>query len=400
MSKNLPGRPDVLGAWAALGDSPSSAAPGRRERVVQSIARTIHESGGHRSSPKGWMSKALAGISGQTASRYRTGGVAFALAAAAGLVLVVALRLTHRADEAPVARLYALVGASRALVEGHVLPSPAASMPLSLPADAEVETGPASTSRLQLVSGVEVAVGSETRLRLPGARRASSASEEMAIERGAIRVEVPKLRSGASFAIRTPNTLVVVHGTSFSVEVSKASPASLPRTKVVVTEGIVTVQQGSRSVLLGAGMEWASEGPPDANGGSSLAEPVAPGSPVVELPQGADTAARSGSAGQTELATQNRLFAQAMKAKERGDSARAIRLLGDFFRRFPDAPLAQDARVEQFRLLAAMGSRGAAVRAGRVYLSLYPNGFAHDEARRIVTEAGDDATRSAAQQPR
>ncbi|MDP9151836.1 MAG: FecR family protein [Myxococcota bacterium] len=383
MSSNSRRPPDVLGAWAALGDASRTAAPGRRERMVESIASAMREA------------------RARQVRRGRASRFALVLASAAGLVLVVALWRGRAVSEAPVARLYTLVGASQARIGGHVLPSLAASAPLSLAARAEVETESASTCRLELVSGVEVAVGPETRLRLPDARRPSSTSDEMAMEGGFIRVDVPKLRGGASFAIRTPNTLVVVHGTSFSVEVSKASPASVSRTKVVVTEGIVTVQQGSQNLLLGAGTQWTSEALPDASGASPLASALAPISPTDDAPQGMDTAARSASAaGQTELAGQNRLFAHAMKAKERGDSVRALRLLGDFFQRHPDAPLAQDARVEQFRLLAATGSHEAALRAARAYLSLYPNGFAHDEARRLTEVGGDAARGSASQHPR
>jgi outer membrane protein assembly factor BamD (BamD/ComL family) len=95
-----------------------------------------------------------------------------------------------------------------------------------------------------------------------------------------------------------------------------------------------------------------------------------------------ETAAR----GDTDLANQNRLFAEAMDAREQGDLARAARLLDDFIRRYPVSPLTQDAYVERFRTLAHAGDRAAAGRAARVYLTLYGSGFARDEARAIALD--------------
>jgi hypothetical protein len=86
----------------------------------------------------------------------------------------------------------------------------------------------------------------------------------------------------------------------------------------------------------------------------------------------------------TELANQNRLFASAMNARERGDSLAAVRLLDDFVRRYPASPLAPDAYVERFRTLAQIGDRQGAARAARSYLSMYASGFARDEARALA----------------
>jgi hypothetical protein len=87
-----------------------------------------------------------------------------------------------------------------------------------------------------------------------------------------------------------------------------------------------------------------------------------------------------------ELAEQNRLFARAMTARRRGDAAEALRALDEFIRTYPEAPLAQDARVEQFRSLVEVGDLVAASGAARTYLDRYPNGFAQDEARALVLQ--------------
>jgi outer membrane protein assembly factor BamD (BamD/ComL family) len=72
-----------------------------------------------------------------------------------------------------------------------------------------------------------------------------------------------------------------------------------------------------------------------------------------------------------------------MTARRRGDTTEALRLLDEFIRTYPQAPLAQDARIEQFRSLVEGGDRAAASRAANQYLYLYPDGFAQDEARAL-----------------
>jgi hypothetical protein len=73
-----------------------------------------------------------------------------------------------------------------------------------------------------------------------------------------------------------------------------------------------------------------------------------------------------------------------MSARRSGSAIEALRALEEFLRLYPHAPLAQDARVEHFRTLADVRDDAAAARAARDYLTLYPNGFARDEARAIA----------------
>jgi hypothetical protein len=194
--------------------------------------------------------------------------------------------------------------------------------------------------------------------------------------------------------------LVTVHGTSFSVEVTKSEPAGDLRTRVVVTDGIVTVQHSQGEVLVAAGMEWTSSSdhpsmaaPPPWNG--PVRKP-GPASRKSRLTHASTTASglQEPTASDTELANQNGLFAEAMSAREHGDPAAAVRLLDEFIRRYPASPLGQDAHVERFRVLTRMGDHPAAARAARQYLALYGNGFAADEAREL---AWGNASGSAAQ---
>jgi hypothetical protein len=127
---------------------------------------------------------------------------------------------------------------------------------------------------------------------------------------------------------------------------------------------------------------------PDARSQSSVERidstaPVAPGRPSDSAGHGHRRAAVSTD---SELASQNRLFASAMNLRERGDPLGAVRILEDFVHRYPASPLAQDAYVERFRTLAQIGDRDGAARAARSYLTMYRNGFARDEARTLVID--------------
>ncbi|MDP9149527.1 MAG: FecR domain-containing protein [Myxococcota bacterium] len=273
-----------------------------------------------------------------------------------------------------------------------------------------LEADPSRPSRLQLLSGVEVAVAPETQLAVPDAQLGTSRREELRLEQGFVRVHVPKLPRGHFFAIRTPNTLVSVHGTTFSVEVTRSGPFALPRTRVIVTEGVVTVREGDRPIFLDAGMEWASSleklpeviGPTSDKGANVSGASHGREKPRPDAQDGpssapSDSAPKEGSENQTELADQNRLFSQATQARARGDGEGAARLFGEFTRRYPDAPLAQDAHVALFRVLVALGSPDAA-RAAQTYIARFPDGVAYEEARRLAS--GDLGERRGESRPR
>jgi hypothetical protein len=89
---------------------------------------------------------------------------------------------------------------------------------------------------------------------------------------------------------------------------------------------------------------------------------------------------------QTDLASQNQLFTQAMNARRRGDSAAALRALDEFIGAYPQSPLLQDAHVARFRTLAETGDGAAAARAARAYLAAFPRGFAREEAAALIAK--------------
>jgi hypothetical protein len=254
-----------------------------------------------------------------------------------------------------------------------------------------------SPSQVHLSSGIEVALGPDTRLS-PLSEQPQGDCEVMVLDSGFIQVDVPKLPVGHTFEVRTPSALVIVHGTSFSVEVTRSGPSGTPVTRVVVSSGVVTVRNAESELLVGAGMEWASSNEISAKAKPSPVpapsrsvqrrgrEPTA--APSVVPPISGAGAMVESPMTETDLAEQNRLFGQAISARERGDLAGAVRILDGFVARHPASPLAQDAYVERFRMLARTGDLAAAARAARRYLTLYQDGFARDEARRIALETG------------
>lgn len=391
MASNLPKRPDILAQWsrASIPTEWSATPPERRSRLVSAIALAMDHTPAARSIAH---------------AKYWT------LAAAAGVAALVGLGTVgsylRESSEPAAGRLVALFGPDATIVHGRSATS-AGSVSGSVPVafDSRVDTARDSSSRLELASGVVIAVGSDTHLSLPHAKDRASPREELGLEGGAVRVDVPKLGAGHVFAIRTPDTWITVHGTSFSVEVS-GSPWGPVSTNVGVTEGVVTVQQaGEPEVFLTAGMRWVSTGrvasassapaaaSPEASGGSVPGVDVkAAPAPVLgvaaTMPAAGSLRRPAPSALQTALAEQNRLFSEAMTACERGDGAGAAQMLESFIRRYPASPLTEDAHVELFRGLAQMRDRAGAARAARRYLALYGDGFARDEARELALEPG------------
>jgi hypothetical protein len=83
------------------------------------------------------------------------------------------------------------------------------------------------------------------------------------------------------------------------------------------------------------------------------------------------------------LAAQNELFQSAVRAARRGDDTTALAGFDALLQRFPDSPLATDARVRKFRTLSRLGRLSEARVAASDYLARHPQGFARAEAERL-----------------
>jgi hypothetical protein len=255
------------------------------------------------------------------------------------------------------------------------------------------------SATLGFPSGASAKVAGKSSLKITRAR----AQEALYLARGGVDVEVPKLDPTRGFSVETPDARVTVHGTHFSVVVEPTADG--PRTRVQVTHGIVSVQQGSREVFLTAGQSWVAANASSA-GEAAGAQGAAEATPEPDAGLGEDDevdeafpapAVGSEKHGlraparrkfdSRELADQNQRFARAMAHKKNGDARGALRELGAVLRRYPGSPLTQELRVERLRLLRGLSASHQAQREAKRYLREFPQGYAVKEAEELLSGA-------------
>jgi hypothetical protein len=237
-----------------------------------------------------------------------------------------------------------------------------------------------SRAELELPAGVLVTVSQSTQLVV---LTAGDREINLALALGRVAFEVPKLNGGRKVSVETPDATVVVRGTQFLVDVTPNGAATT--TSVEVSRGSVLVLRQGAEVLLAAGESWSSATAPepidlDLGSGQAFAW-SAPASPQHDAR--AET-----------LTEENRLFQDALDARNAGDRRKAAKLLADLLARFPKSPLAHEACVERFRALEQAGEQAEAANEAKRYLQAYPRGSMATEARSLI----EDARRS--RQPR
>jgi hypothetical protein len=176
-------------------------------------------------------------------------------------------------------------------------------------------------------------------------------------------VRVPRLPPGGSFTVKTPDALVRVKGTTFSVMV-----ASTPRgteTCVRVEEGVVWVERsGTRVVLMKGqddkcaafGVNTAGSEPHTASG--SAQKGANAGTPTQSRPPGRrgtgqsslSRSPTSGTVDSATLAEQNRLLALALRAERAGHPEEAKQRLQQLLARYPDSVLRAEAESTLLRV--------------------------------------------------
>jgi TolA-binding protein len=158
--------------------------------------------------------------------------------------------------------------------------------------------------------------------------------ERISLTKGHAHLRVSKLRDGRRFHVITPFADVQVRGTAFDVEIV---PGIAPSTCVRVQEGLVEITAAKTSHLVGAGQTWGCD------------PTVVPGvtSRLVHAPtRGATAIPRSRSAAENRaLRAQNQLFQQALRAQRAGSNDTAVEAYRAFLKRYPDAPLAAQAKA-------------------------------------------------------
>jgi ferric-dicitrate binding protein FerR (iron transport regulator) len=263
-----------------------------------------------------------------------------------------------------------------------------------------IVAGDGGGATVQLSTGTLLAVEHDTHLAFENAGMV----QRFFLSRGALQAKVAKLADGQRFIVRTPDAEVEVRGTVFRVAISDpaASCAGGARTQVSVSEGVVEVRSAGASVYVRPGETWpanCARGPASALGATHVMPPQPipaltpkPGNRVIEVEapnQAAErrAAAVSEQAGTeaSSLARQNQLFADAVAARRRGDSAGAISAFELLTARFPSSPLSESAAVQRMNLLQGLNPTAARA-AARQYLVRYPRGYAKDDAEKLLAQ--------------
>ncbi|HEX3772547.1 MAG TPA: FecR family protein [Polyangiaceae bacterium] len=350
-----------------------SPEPADRARVITALGARL-EARAQRRRLRAWMVSAGA-------------AAAVVLAAFGGARVLRHAPSSLAAAAPPVPEIVARSASSSAVVVSGAASEPLGDgRPLSVgsrvvtPADGRATLSFSSGTSAVLHEGTAMAVASE------------GAAQVLRLETGALDLHVAKLGAGERFVVQTPDSEVEVRGTQFRVALVPADPSCGQGvvTRVVVTEGVVSVRHAGLEDRVPAGSQWpascAAPAPSASVASTSTHAPrrtPAP-SPAAGAPA-ASPAAGAPAAGST-LADQNDLFTAAMAARRRGESRAALALFDRFLEEYPSSTLVESAVVERMRLLhAASPARGRA--AARDYMGHYPSGFARGEAEAILAEA-------------
>lgn len=197
-----------------------------------------------------------------------------------------------------------------------------------------VSTPAASGAQFVTDEGMRVAIAADSTTDLGF----SGSNRRLALKRGRVELSVPKLAADQSVSVTTPDAVVTVHGTRFSVELRD------DRTCVRVTEGTVSVARGSTVTQLRPGQQSGCE-----EDGRAMA---------VAVPATADQEARASGASRPApsartsgvsraggtLTEENRLFRSALAAEQAGRLAQAKHLAERLVANYPSSPMVPEAR--------------------------------------------------------
>jgi hypothetical protein len=213
----------------------------------------------------------------------------------------------------------------------------------------DLTTASMSTARVRTESGLELDVFQNTKVTLDDLRMPAKA---LRLGSGAIRCRVPHLAPKETFSVVTPDATVVVRGTIFSVEVRLDGPTS--QTTVRVSEGAVVVRHAGGESEVRASQSWSNVLAPE---GPQL-EPLSPSDgPTIEKPQKAPPhptrrAPESPGPSPGTLDQETSLLRSGLAAERSGDLAGAAASFEQLLARYPQSPLAPDARAALRRVKA------------------------------------------------
>jgi hypothetical protein len=271
-----------------------------------------------------------------------------------------------------------------------------AGLRLTAPAIAEVQVGTANGTSLTLERSGDLTVAE------------TDATQRFSLNAGGLRAHVSRLVAGQRFIIETVDAEVEVHGTTFRVAIVDADPdcGGGTRTRVSVTEGVVTVRSANAESRVGANTEWpagcvfartethrpagASRHVDVGKLETAAATPARPSAPTVPLATDGthvdEADLRSTATAVSLLATQNDLFAAGVRARREGRPRDAVAAFTQLIDAFPHGPLLESATVQRLKVLAAIDP-AAAARAAADYLARFPTGFARADAQLLIVRS-------------
>jgi hypothetical protein len=357
----------------------AEVAAARRERVVEALGRGIRD---------------VPHLREQRARRARW--FSFAAAAVVALAVGFAARGFSDSGSRPTTTQVEAKGAASARsVSGTLVVTHAGRSRVVTPGEqAGIEVGDALSTaadglaRLRTErSDVEVAPATQVKLAV-----ASPTEERLRLAAGRVELHVERRPDSRRIVVvETPDSEVVVHGTVFSVSVDSSSGVGV--TRVQVAEGTVSVlHRGERSFVT-TGQDWSSAVKPQPVRAAEAPARARSTETAPARPQrhGARRAEPASGSESSSLGEENRMFSQAIEARNRGDDRAAVELFGALLGKFPGGKLAEEARIERMRALTRLGDATRAAAEARRYLARHASGFARDEAR--STALSDSSTR-------
>lgn len=206
----------------------------------------------------------------------------------------------------------------------------------------ELVTSSGAGATVRALDGVQVRLLENGRLKLADLRP-SERGLTLHFDHGSIECRVPHLPPGQQFSVITPDATVVVHGTTFRVIVADAVGSF--RTCVQVEEGVVTVNDNSGEARVEAAQSWGCAPPKES---SIVFPPPSPESTAKA--KGAPIAAEAPRPARGTLKEENRLFQAGLAAEQQGDARSAAASFELLLSRYPQSPLAGDARAALARV--------------------------------------------------
>jgi hypothetical protein len=205
-----------------------------------------------------------------------------------------------------------------------------------------VTTSPSGAAEVRTAGGLELDLSRDTRV---GLAAFEGPSRTLQLVRGKVLCRVPHLAEKETFSVVTSDVRVVVHGTVFSVEVSPEGTIT-----VRVDQGVVSVHHPRGDVTLVASQSWSSEPTPApaAPPPLSVVQEGKEGPPKVSAPAARKAGEPAPPPG--TLDEETRLLRSGLAAERSGDLESAAQSFDQLLKRFPQSPLAPDARAALARV--------------------------------------------------